>query len=60
MSEMGMQTGATCENEACGRMAEADEAYCAACGLEQSLFRRETRREDAEKRSSRRREPARR
>ncbi len=32
-----------CANEACPRSAEAGEAYCADCGLERSLYRRDSR-----------------
>jgi len=35
--------GYRCRNESCGRTAEAGEAYCFACGLERSLFERDTR-----------------
>lgn len=33
----------SCANEACPRPAEAGEAYCDACGLERSLYRRDSR-----------------
>ena len=32
-----------CANEACPRPAEAGEIYCGACGLERSLYRRDSR-----------------
>ena len=32
-----------CTNETCPREVEADERYCAECGLERSLFLRERR-----------------
>ena len=35
----------TCANEGCGKPAEEDSAYCAACGLEWMLLRRDRRRE---------------
>jgi len=37
-----------CANETCPREAEADERYCAECGLERSLFLRERRDDPAE------------
>jgi hypothetical protein len=37
-----------CANEACPRVAEAGERYCAECGLERSLFLRERREDPAE------------
>jgi hypothetical protein len=37
-----------CGNEACFRPAEPGEPFCAACGLEISLFDRDARREGIE------------
>jgi hypothetical protein len=36
-----------CVNEGCPRPAEPQERYCAACGLERALFRRDRRFEPA-------------
>jgi hypothetical protein len=36
---------ARCANEGCQRAAEPDSIYCSSCGLEWSLFHRETREE---------------
>ena len=33
-----------CANEGCSRFAELGERYCATCGLERALFRRDARR----------------
>jgi uncharacterized Zn finger protein (UPF0148 family) len=49
-----------CANEGCPRLAEPGERYCAACGLERALFRREARRAQPEDRTSRGREADRR
>jgi hypothetical protein len=38
-----------CRNEGCGRPAEGGEPYCAECGLERSLYRRERRIEAAQR-----------
>jgi len=38
---------ARCVNEGCPRPAEPEERYCAACGLERDLFRRDRRLEPA-------------
>ena len=37
-----------CANEACPRTAEAEERYCAECGLERSLFLRDRRGDPAD------------
>ncbi len=42
-----------CVNESCPRAAEPGERYCAACGLERSLFLRERREGPAEARTER-------
>ena len=34
---------AACANETCARRAEPGESWCAECGLERSLYRREQR-----------------
>ena len=36
---------ATCANEGCGKPAEEGSRFCASCGLEWMLLRRDTRRE---------------
>ncbi len=41
-----------CANETCPREAEAEERYCAECGLERSLFLRERREDPAEIRTN--------
>ena len=41
-----------CANEGCGRPADEDSRFCASCGLEWMLLRRDTRR-DAEGRGDR-------
>jgi rRNA maturation endonuclease Nob1 len=33
----------TCANEGCGKPAEEDSRFCASCGLEWMLLRRDTR-----------------
>lgn len=38
---------ATCANEGCGKPAEESSRFCASCGLEWMLLRRDTRREAA-------------
>lgn len=38
-----------CVNEGCVRLAELNERYCATCGLERALFRRDARRPASEK-----------
>ncbi len=43
----------SCVNTGCTRPAEEGERYCAACGLERSLFRRDSRREAPPARPSR-------
>jgi hypothetical protein len=40
---------ARCVNEGCARFAELNERYCAPCGLERALFRRDARRPAAPK-----------
>jgi hypothetical protein len=50
----------SCANEGCSRPAEAGEAYCGACGLERSLFRRDSRYAGERSRTEPRPEPARR
>jgi hypothetical protein len=37
-----------CANEACPRPAEPGETYCAECGLERSLYFRESREDPAQ------------
>ncbi|MEX0879032.1 MAG: hypothetical protein WEB59_16150 [Thermoanaerobaculia bacterium] len=44
MNENRMST-ARSANEACPRPAESGETHCGACGLEGSLYRRDSRRE---------------
>jgi uncharacterized Zn finger protein (UPF0148 family) len=36
-----------CGNEGCPRVPEPGDTYCAACGLERNLFRRDERRREA-------------
>jgi hypothetical protein len=48
-----------CRNEECFRAAEAGESYCAACGLERSLFDRDARRRRADAPGGRAREESR-
>lgn len=43
MTENTRRSIAPCANEACARPAEEDEVYCATCGLERSLYRRDSR-----------------
>jgi ribosomal protein L37E len=50
-------TTVPCRNEGCGKRAESGEAYCAECGLERSLFRRERRFETAQRPESPARRP---
>jgi hypothetical protein len=47
-----------CANEACPRPAEPGEAYCGACGLERSLYRRDSRHARGQTRTEPRPEPA--
>ena len=47
-----------CANEACPRPAEPGEPYCGACGLERSLYRRDSRHAGEPSRTEPRREPA--
>jgi hypothetical protein len=42
------ETKAACANEACARPADPGEIYCAACGLERSLYFRDRRGERSE------------
>ena len=44
MIENTRHSAAPCANEGCPRPAESGEAYCGACGLERSLYRRDSRR----------------
>lgn len=43
MIENTRRSEPSCANEACPRTAESGEAYCGACGLERSLYRRDSR-----------------
>lgn len=49
-----------CASEACGRPAEPGETYCAECGLERSLYIRERRESESDRRVQILREAARR
>jgi uncharacterized Zn finger protein (UPF0148 family) len=42
-----LRAGARCGNDGCPRVPEPGDAYCAACGLERTLFRRDERRREA-------------
>jgi hypothetical protein len=57
-NETNTARAATCVNEACARPAEPGERYCGECGLERSLYFRESR--EADPRADALRETARR